>query len=383
MNGTGNMGCVLATGGAGFIGSHTCVELLRAGYRVVILDNFENADRDVPARISTLAPGDLRLVEGDVRNARLVAEVLRTHGVDAVIHFAGKKAVGESVADPLLYYHDNISGAVAVLSAMRAEGVRRLVFSSSATVYGTPEVLPIDESAPTSIGNPYGRTKLMIEEIIDDVAAADPQFRALSLRYFNPVGAHPSGRIGENPRGIPNNLFPYVAQTAAGRRARVEVHGGDYPTPDGTGVRDYVHVVDLARGHLAAVRHLLGDGAVTLSHDANARHGRVNIGTGQGHSVLEVIAAFAQASGRDVPYRIGARRPGDAPASVADATLAHQLLGWRPQFGLAEMCRDHWRFQAAAQAAEAAEAGRDLSRQRAVLSLIAGRGTGMGRGATA
>ncbi|MGR3321133.1 MAG: UDP-glucose 4-epimerase GalE [Pseudooceanicola sp.] len=342
-------GSILATGGAGFIGSHTCVELLQAGFRVVILDNFENADRNVPARVSTLGGGDLRLVEGDVRNAKLVADVLRMHKVDAVIHFAGKKAVGESVADPLLYFHDNITGAVAVLSAMRASGVSRLVFSSSATVYGSPADLPIRETVPTSIGNPYGRTKLMIEEIIDDFARAEPAFRAVSLRYFNPVGAHASGLIGENPRGVPNNLFPFVAQTAAGWRERVDVYGGDYPTRDGTGVRDYVHVSDLARGHVQAVAHLLALGPAARMHE------RINLGTGRGYSVLEVIAAFSAASGVDVPYRIVPRRPGDAPASVADASLAREVLDWAPRFDLDDMCRDHWRFQSQAAVTEEAQ----------------------------
>ena len=272
-----NKGAILATGGAGFIGSHTCVELVKAGYRVVILDNFENSDRSVPARMTTLAKGDLRLVEGDVRNARLVADVLTSQSIDAVIHFAGKKAVGESVADPLLYYHDNLLGAVALMSGMRSANVNRLVFSSSATVYGQPEILPVPETAPVSIGNPYGRTKLMTEEIIDDVTQSNPDLRAISLRYFNPVGAHPSAMIGENPRGIPNNLFPYVAQTAAGQREAVQIFGGDYPTPDGTGVRDYVHVVDLARGHVAAVDHLLEHGTAKLPHR------RINIGTGRGY----------------------------------------------------------------------------------------------------
>ncbi|ETW12846.1 hypothetical protein ATO8_09893 [Roseivivax marinus] len=337
-------GRILATGGAGYIGSHTCVELLRAGHSVVILDNFENSDREVAARIPAIAPGDVRLVEGDVRDARLVADVLTQHDCDAVIHFAGKKAVGESVADPLLYYHDNLSGAVSVLSAMRSVGCDRLVFSSSATVYGAAKVLPIPETAPTSISNPYGRTKLMTEEIIDDTAAAMPDFRALSLRYFNPVGAHPSALIGENPRGVPNNLFPYIAQTAAGLRDAVQVYGSDYDTADGTGSRDYIHVVDLARGHVAAVEHLLSDSANVLPHR------RVNLGTGTGATVLQVIRAFSEACGFDVPYRLVPRRPGDAAASLADPSLARSLFGWTPSFGLAEMCRDHWRFQSAATA---------------------------------
>lgn len=330
---------ILCTGGAGFIGSHTVVELSKAGFPVVILDNFENAARDVPARTMSLACGNVTLVEGDVRNARMVAEVMERHRIEGVIHFAGKKSVGESVADPLLYYNDNLAGAVSVLSAMRSLKVDNFVFSSSATVYGNPEVLPIPENAPTSIGNPYGRTKLMIEEIIDDVAGIEPEFRALSLRYFNPVGAHPSGLIGEDPSGVPNNLFPYVAQTAAGLRPEVSVFGDTHDTPDGTGLRDYVHVVDLARGHVAAMHHL-------FNRDKNeASHLRVNLGTGQGYTVLQVIKAFGQAAGFEIPYRIAPPRAGDAAASVADATLARELLGWTPEYGLEQMCRDHWHFQ--------------------------------------
>ena len=332
-------GSILATGGAGYIGSHLAVELLAANYEVVILDNFENSDRAAAARIPRLAHGPVTLVEGDVRNTELVETILRRHRVDAVVHLAGKKAVGESVRDPLVYFHDNLLGAVSLLRAMRAVHVNRLLFSSSATVYGTPEDLPIRETAPTSIGNPYGRTKLMTEEIIDDVVAAQPDLRAMSLRYFNPVGAHASGLIGENPRGVPNNLFPFVAQTAAGQRNVVEVYGNDYPTEDGTGLRDYIHVVDLARGHVAALRHLMSQTSDPV------RHRRINLGTGRGHTVLQVIRAFSAACGFDVPYRIVPRRPGDAAASVADATLANELLDWHPQHSLSDMCRDHWGFQ--------------------------------------
>lgn len=331
---------ILATGGAGYIGSHTCVELLRAGYSVVILDNFENSSRDLVARIPLIAEaGDIRLVEGDVRDARLVADVLRQHKIDAVIHFAGKKAVGESVANPLLYYHDNLMGVLSVLSALRDSGCGRLLFSSSATVYGDAKVLPIPETAPTSITNPYGRTKLMAEEVIDDKAAANADFRAVSLRYFNPVGADPSGLIGENPMGVPNNLFPYIAQAAAGIRDEVQIYGDDYETVDGTGSRDYIHVVDLARGHVAAVEHLLSPTAEVLPHR------RVNLGTGTGYTVLQVMRAFSEACGFEVPYRITARRPGDAAASLADASLARALFNWTPAHGLDQMCRDLWRFQ--------------------------------------
>ncbi|TNC74973.1 UDP-glucose 4-epimerase GalE [Rubellimicrobium roseum] len=333
--------CILATGGAGYIGSHVAVELLSAGYRVVILDNFENSDRRVLSRISRIAPGgDVALVEGDVRDPATVEDVLRSHDVDAVIHLAGKKAVGESVADPLLYFHDNLLGAVALMQGMRAAKVPHLVFSSSATVYGLPKVLPIDESAPTGVTNPYGRTKLMIEQMIDDVAASWRGFRAISLRYFNPVGAHRSALIGENPRGVPNNLFPYVAQTAAGLRERVRVFGGDYETRDGTGVRDFIHVVDLARGHVRAVDLLLrSSGGWPLSHR------RINLGTGRGYTVLEVIDAFAQACGGPIAYEIVDRRPGDVAVSLADPSLAAELLGWRAEHDLQAMCRDHWAFQ--------------------------------------
>ncbi|MDF3351817.1 UDP-glucose 4-epimerase GalE [Sulfitobacter sp. KE34] len=333
-------GRILTTGGAGYIGSHTTVELLKAGHSVVILDNFENSDRDRIARIPLLSgTADVRLVEGDVRDAQLVADVLKHHKIDAVIHFAGKKAVSESVADPLLYYHDNITGAVSVLSAMRDVGCDKLIFSSSATVYGNTDLLPTPETAPTSISNPYGRTKLMIEDIIDDTAASLTDFRALSLRYFNPVGAHSSGLIGECPRGVPNNLFPYIAQAAAGIRDHVQIHGGDYETCDGTGSRDYIHVVDLARGHVAAVEHLL-----SASTDF-APHCRVNLGTGQGHTVLQVLHAFSEACGFQIPYRIGPRRSGDVASSLADPSLGRALFNWQPKFDLKQMCRDHWNFQ--------------------------------------
>ena len=339
--------CILATGGAGYIGSHVVIELLNAGYKVVILDNFENSDRQVAARIPRIATGDVTLVEGDVRDTHVVEEVLRSFRVDAVIHLAGKKAVGESVANPLLYFGDNLMGAIALLQAMSNAGVPSLVFSSSATVYGTPEIVPIDETAPTGVSSPYGRTKLMIEQMIDDVAVSWPAFQAVSLRYFNPVGAHRSGLIGERPSGVPNNLFPYVAQTAAGQRDRLSVFGDDYDTPDGTGIRDYIHVVDLARGHVRAIEMLFrGYG------DATHRHRRINLGTGRGYSVLEVIGAFAKASGQKIAHEIVARRPGDAAVSVADPGLAARLLGWRAERDLESMCRDHWAFQKADDARE-------------------------------
>ncbi|MCQ0971434.1 UDP-glucose 4-epimerase GalE [Paracoccus sp. TK19116] len=329
---------ILTTGGAGYIGSHVVVELLQAGHRVVILDNFENSDRRAVARIPQLAAGMVVLVEGDVRDQTVVAEALEQYRIDAVIHLAGKKAVGESVSNPLLYFHDNLLGAISLLQAMQATRVRKLVFSSSATVYGVPKELPISETAQTGITNPYGRTKLMIEEIVDDLVEADPRFTAISLRYFNPVGAHASGLIGERPKDTPNNLFPYVAQTAIGQRQEVQVFGDDYDTPDGTGVRDYIHVVDLARGHVAAIDRLFGP-------PLKDRHMRINLGTGTGYSVLQILDAFSAACGFPIPYRITARRPGDAAISLADPSRAETVLGWRATRDLAQMCADHWAFQ--------------------------------------
>lgn len=332
--------CILATGGAGFIGSHVVVELLQEGYRVVVLDNFENSERDIADRIRQITQSDFTMIEGDVRDPRLVEDVIRAYCVDAVIHLAGKKAVAESVAHPLLYFRDNLMGALSLLTAMQKTGVARLAFSSSATVYGTPERLPIAETAKTGVTNPYGRTKLMIEEIIDDLSTAWGALRAISLRYFNPVGAHRSGLIGESPRGVPNNLFPYVAQTAAGERDRVQVFGGDYDTSDGTGVRDFIHVVDLARGHVRAIDLLLSGAAEEM-----VGHQRVNLGTGRGYSVKQVIGSFSRACGAAIPFEVVARRPGDAAASLADPGRAAELLGWRARYDLEEMCRDHWAFQ--------------------------------------
>lgn len=329
---------VLVTGGAGFIGSHVTVALIEAGYAVVILDNFENSPRDIGARLAKMGFGPPDIVEADVRDGAALDQVFAAHRIDAVVHMAGKKAVGESVSDPLLYYSANLTGAMTLLAAMTAHKVRRLVFSSSATIYGTPERLPIDERSPVGPANPYGRTKLMIEQIIDDLAVADPAFSAISLRYFNPVGAWRGGLIGEQPRGTPNNLFPYIAQTAAGTRAKVSVFGNDYATPDGTGVRDYVHVVDLARGHVAAINRL-------VRPENPPGHQAINLGTGRGYSVLEAITAFERACQRKIPYEIVARRPGDIAAYVADPSLAADLLNWRAELDIDEMCADHWAFQ--------------------------------------
>lgn len=331
-------GVILVTGGAGFIGAHVAAALIESGFAPVILDNFENAERNVANRLAAMGFARPDVVEADVCDATALDRLFGSRRIDAVAHLAGKKAVGESVADPLLYYSANLTGAMTLLAAMMRHKVKRLVFSSSATVYGAPARLPIDETAPLGPANPYGRTKLMIEQMIADLAAAEPDFAAISLRYFNPVGAWRGGEIGERPRGAPNNLFPYIAQTAAGERERVSVYGADYPTPDGTGVRDYVHVVDLARGHVAALARLLNPAA-------EPGHRAVNLGTGTGYSVLEALSAFGRACGRAVPHQIVARRPGDVAACVADPSLAAELLGWRAEMGLEDMCADHWAFQ--------------------------------------
>jgi UDP-glucose 4-epimerase len=328
-------GRILVTGGAGFIGSHTVVELLQAGLDVVVLDNLSNASPEALKRVEVLTGRPAPLVVGDIRDEALLRRLLAEHRFDAVIHFAGFKAVGESVAKPLSYYDNNVAGTVTLLRCLDEAGVRRLVFSSSATVYGDPESVPIREDAKTGPTNPYGRTKWMIEFILQDLAVADPRWSIGNLRYFNPVGAHPSGRIGEDPQGIPNNLMPFIAQVAIGRRDVLGVFGGDWPTPDGTGVRDYIHVVDLAQGHLAALRRVFEvPGAWT-----------VNLGTGRGCSVLDMVAAFERASGRPVAYRIGDRRPGDIASCYADPAQAEALLGWRAKLGIEAMCADGWRWQ--------------------------------------
>jgi UDP-glucose 4-epimerase len=331
-------GIVLVTGGAGFIGSHVAAALIEADYKVVILDNFENSQSDVGDRLSAMGFCAHELVAADVRDADALDRLFTVCRIDAVVHMAGKKAVSESIADPLLYYSANLSGAMTLLDAMSRHGVRRLVFSSSATVYGTPVRLPIDEQAPLGPANPYGRTKLMIEQMIGDLAVAEPDFKAISLRYFNPVGAWRGGLIGEQPMGAPTNLFPYIAQTAVGTRRKVSVFGADYPTPDGTGVRDYVHVVDLAKGHVAAVNRI-------MDLSAAGGHQAINLGSGRGYSVLEAILAFERASARAIPYEIVARRPGDVAACVADPSLAARILHWRARLDLDEMCSDHWAFQ--------------------------------------
>ncbi|MCS6766250.1 MAG: UDP-glucose 4-epimerase GalE [Candidatus Protistobacter heckmanni] len=326
---------ILLTGAAGYIGSHTWVELLAAGYRVVGLDNFCNSSPRVLERIGRIAGGKPVFVEGDVRDAALLDALLDEHKVDGAVHFAALKAVGESVAQPSRYYANNLGGLLVLADALERRGARRLVFSSSATVYGDPHAVPIREDFPLSATNPYGQTKLMSERILRDVEAAQPGWAIGYLRYFNPVGAHASGLIGEDPRGVPNNLMPYVAQVAVGRRERLQVFGDDYPTPDGTGVRDYIHVVDLARGHVAALGRLFGEAASFT----------VNLGTGRGYSVLEVVKAYERASGRPVPVAIAPRRAGDIAACYADPGLAQALLGWRAEKTLDDMCADSWRWQ--------------------------------------
>ncbi|SDA25397.1 UDP-galactose 4-epimerase [Nitrosospira sp. Nsp18] len=337
---------ILVTGGAGYIGSHTCVELLSAGFDVTVFDNFCNSHPEALARVERIAGKKLRIVRGDSRDRAALVAALRESSANAVIHFAGLKAVGESVKQPLDYYDNNVVGTLRLLEAMSECNVKTLVFSSSATVYGDPKWLPLTEDHPLSATNPYGRSKLMVEDILRDLYRSDSSWRCGILRYFNPVGAHPSGLIGEDPQGIPDNLMPFVAQVAIGRREFLNVWGNDYPTPDGTGVRDYIHVVDLALGHLKALK-VLETAAAPNSPDVQTQSGclTVNLGTGVGYSVLDMVRAFEQASGRPVPYKIGPRRPGDIASCYADPRLAFDLLDWRAERGLEEMCADSWRWQ--------------------------------------
>ena len=334
---------ILVTGGAGFIGSHTCVELLSAGFDVTVFDNFCNSHPEALKRVERITGMRPRLIRGDCRDRAAVVEALHESRAEAVIHFAGLKAVGESVKQPLTYYDNNVVGTLRLLEAMIECKVKTLVFSSSATVYGDPLKLPLTEDHPLSSTNPYGRSKLMIEEMLRDLKASDSSWRIGILRYFNPVGAHASALIGEDPRGIPDNLMPFVSQVAVGRREILNVWGDDYPTSDGTGVRDYIHVVDLALGHIKALTAL----ASSESFQGVGEDGclTVNLGTGTGYSVLNVVRAFEQASGRKVPFQIAPRRPGDIAACYADSSLANELLGWRAERGLEEMCVDAWRWQ--------------------------------------
>lgn len=326
---------VLVTGGAGFIGSHTCVELLQAGFEVAVVDNLVNSDAESLVRVQQLAGKKLVFTEADLLDRTALQRVFADAEPDAVIHFAGLKAVGEAVAQPLRYYHNNITSTLILCETMLEYGVHNLVFSSSATVYGDPHTGPIKEDFPLSATNPYGHTKLIIEDILRDLHVAASSWNIALLRYFNPVGAHPSGRIGEDPNGIPNNLFPYVTQVAVGRLTELSVFGGDYPTTDGTGVRDFIHVVDLARGHIKALEALRTGIGVTA----------YNLGTGRGYSVLDVLKAFEKAIGSRIPYRIVERRPGDVASSFADSTKANEQLKWKASFDLEQMCADAWRWQ--------------------------------------
>ncbi len=326
---------ILVTGGAGYIGSHTCVALIKAGYKPLVYDNLCNSSAESLARVERITGVRPDFIQADIRDASALDSAFNAHDVQAVIHFAGLKAVGESVDKPLSYYDNNVGGTVALLQAMQRTELRTIIFSSSATVYGDPASVPIREDFPLSATNAYGRSKLMIEEILGDLHRAEPQWRIARLRYFNPVGAHESGLIGEDPLGIPNNLMPYVTQVAVGRLPRLRIFGGDWPTVDGTGVRDYIHVMDLAEGHVAALRHVLAhDGMFT-----------VNLGTGRGYSVLQMVQAFGRSIGRELPYDIVARRPGDIAECWADPTAAERLLGWKTKRGLDAICADAWRWQ--------------------------------------
>ena len=326
---------IFVTGGAGYIGSHTCVELLNAGHKVTVFDNFSNSQPEALVRVEQITGKKIAVFQGDIRDKSALLSALHQSKATSVIHFAGLKAVGESVAQPLTYYDNNVVGTVRLLEAMAACDVKTLVFSSSATVYGDPQHLPLTEDHPLSATNPYGKTKLVIEDMLRDLYRSDATWRINILRYFNPVGAHASGLIGEDPRGVPNNLLPYVAQVAVGRREFLNVWGDDYSTPDGTGVRDYIHVVDLAQGHLKALERL----------QQGPQCQAINLGTGVGYSVLEMVRAFEQASGRKVPYQVAPRRTGDVAACYADPAHALTLLGWHAERGLDTMCEDTWRWQ--------------------------------------
>lgn len=327
---------ILVTGGAGYIASHTNVELLNEGYDVIVMDNLSNSSRESIRRVEELTGKQIRFYETDMRDAEGLRRIFQENSIDVIIHFAGLKAVGESCEKPFEYYDNNITGTLNIIRMMKEYNVKKLVFSSSATVYGDPETVPItEESRVGGVTNPYGRTKFMLEEIFSDIQKADPEFDIALLRYFNPIGAHESGRIGEAPNGIPNNLLPYVAKVAAGVLEKVHVFGNDYPTPDGTGVRDYIHVVDLARGHVCAVKKLMEHPGLVV----------YNLGTGIGYSVLEVIRNFEKACGKEIPYVIDPRRPGDIAVCYADPSKAERELSWKAQYGIDRMCEDTWRWQ--------------------------------------
>jgi UDP-glucose 4-epimerase len=326
---------LLVTGGSGYIGSHTCIELINAGYELLVLDNFSNSSLESLNHVEHITNHSIPFIEGDIRDKSLLRSIFYKYSLDAVMHFAGLKAVGESVDKPLMYYDNNVAGSIALFEVMEEFGCKRLVFSSSATVYGDPASVPITEDAPLSTTNPYGASKLMVENILRDLFASDPAWSIGILRYFNPVGAHESGLIGENPKGIPNNLMPFVSQVAAGLREKLNVFGSDYPTPDGTGVRDYIHVVDLAQGHVKALERLRkSPGMVTA-----------NLGTGRGYSVLDMINAFEKASGKKVAYEFIERRLGDIAQCYASPDYAEKAFGWKAEFGVERMCEDEWRWQ--------------------------------------
>jgi len=326
---------ILVTGGAGYIGSHTCILLIEAGHEVVVFDNFCNASKESIRRVEKIVDQKIEVIEGDIRAREDLHKTFNAHKIDAVIHFAGLKAVGESVAQPLKYYDNNVHGTAVLCEVMAEHGCKSIVFSSSATVYGDPHTTPIKENFPLSATNPYGRTKLFIEEMLRDLYVSDESWKIVLLRYFNPVGAHISGTIGEDPNGIPNNLMPFITQTAVGKRSCLSVFGDDYDTPDGTGVRDYIHVVDLADGHLKALEKIAGLQDVLT----------VNLGTGNGYSVLDMVKAFEKASGKEVPYCIAPRRSGDIAECYADPSYAKEILGWEAKRGIDEMCEDSWRWQ--------------------------------------
>ena len=328
---------ILVTGGAGYIGSHTLIELIAAGFTPVVYDNLSNSSPASLARVQQIVGQSIEFIEGDILDTQLLAKTFAAHDFTAVIHFAGLKAVGESVAKPLWYYQNNVAGTLNLLDAMTNAQVKNLIFSSSATVYGDPEALPIVESSPRSATNPYGQSKLMIEYMLEDLAKADNHWQLISLRYFNPIGAYHTGTIGENPNGIPNNLMPYVSQVAVGKLPQLSVFGNDYDTVDGTGVRDYIHVVDLAKGHVAALQY--------LEHQTELGFEPINLGTGKGTSVLELVNAFIKTTGQPVPYSIAPRRPGDIASCYASSDKAKHLLGWQAQFDIERMCADTWRWQ--------------------------------------
>lgn len=327
---------ILVTGGAGYIGSHTCVELLTAGYDVVVVDNLYNSSEKALERVEKITGRKVKFYEADLLDQPALKEVFDKEDIDSVIHFAGLKAVGESVRKPLEYYQNNITGTLTLMNVMREVGVKNIVFSSSATVYGSPEEMPITEACPKGqCTNPYGWTKSMMEQIMTDLQKADPEWNVILLRYFNPVGAHKSGRIGEDPKGIPNNLMPYISQVAVGKLEKLGVFGDDYDTPDGTGVRDYIHVVDLAIGHVKAINYIFTNPGLDV----------INLGTGQGYSVLDMVKAFSKACGKEIPYEIKPRRAGDIAMCYADPAKAAKVLGWKAERGLDEMCEDTWRWQ--------------------------------------